>query len=109
VSEEVPTTEEKGESKVVEHILPPSTEEEQAAFWIPQATPDGRLFYFNTLTGVSTSELPLESPSPNKSGPHDHIPGSEPGKSSTATENHVSKSHDTLQSSLLMSQSPLLY
>lgn len=28
-------------------------------FWIPQATPDGRLFYFNTLTGVSTMELPL--------------------------------------------------
>jgi hypothetical protein len=109
VSEEVATTEEKGESKVVEHILPPSTEEKQAAFWIPQATPDGRLFYFNTLTGVSTSELPLESPSPNKSDPRDHIPGSEPGKSSTATEIDVSKSHDTLQSSLLMPQSPCLY
>jgi len=37
-------------------------EQEEAAFWIPQATPDGRLFYFNTLTGVSTMELPLETP-----------------------------------------------
>ncbi|KAL9049133.1 MAG: hypothetical protein Q9162_007374 [Coniocarpon cinnabarinum] len=39
-----------------------NTNEEEAAFWIPQATPDGRLFYFNTLTGVSTVELPLEAP-----------------------------------------------
>jgi len=38
------------------------TEQEEAAFWIPQVTPDGRLFYFNTLTGVSTMELPLETP-----------------------------------------------
>lgn len=45
---------------------------EEAAFWIPQATPDGRLFYFNTLTGVSTMELPLETPtSLNESGPRD--------------------------------------
>lgn len=46
--------------------------QEEAAFWIPQATPDGRLFYFNTLTGVSTMELPLETPtSINESGPRD--------------------------------------
>ena len=45
--------------------------QEEAAFWIPQATPDGRLFYFNTLTGVSTMELPLETPSGNDSGPRD--------------------------------------
>ncbi|KAH8801578.1 cell division control protein-like protein Cdc25 [Xylogone sp. PMI_703] len=32
-------------------------------FWIPQATSDGRLFYFNTETGESSMELPLESPS----------------------------------------------
>jgi son of sevenless-like protein len=50
-----------------------NTKEEEAAFWIPQATPDGRLFYFNTLTGVSTTELPLESPSSNESGPRDRI------------------------------------
>ena len=31
---------------------------DDAAFWIPQATPDGRLFYFNTLTGESTLEVP---------------------------------------------------
>ncbi|KAJ4333532.1 cell division cycle- protein [Didymella glomerata] len=48
-----------------------NTKDEEAAFWIPQATPDGRLFYFNTLTGVSTMELPLESPAANESGPRD--------------------------------------
>jgi len=47
-------------------------EQEEAAFWIPQATPDGRLYYFNTLTGVSTMELPLETPtSANENGPRD--------------------------------------
>ena len=46
--------------------------QEEAAFWIPQATPDGRLFYFNTLTGESTMELPLEAPtSSNETGPRD--------------------------------------
>jgi son of sevenless-like protein len=48
-----------------------SSEQEEAAFWIPQATPDGRLFYFNTLTGVSTMELPLETPGVNENGPAD--------------------------------------
>lgn len=49
-----------------------SRDQEEAAFWIPQATPDGRLFYFNTLTGYSTMELPLETPtSMNESGPKD--------------------------------------
>ncbi|KAK2759122.1 hypothetical protein FQN54_003221 [Arachnomyces sp. PD_36] len=48
------------------------TEQEEAAFWIPQATPDGRLFYFNTLTGYSTMELPLEAPTmSNETGPRD--------------------------------------
>ncbi|ORY19564.1 cell division control protein-like protein Cdc25 [Clohesyomyces aquaticus] len=46
-------------------------DQEEAAFWIPQATPDGRLYYFNTLTGVSTMELPLETPSLNENGPRD--------------------------------------
>ncbi|KAF2188949.1 ras GEF [Zopfia rhizophila CBS 207.26] len=50
-----------------------SKEQEEAAFWIPQATPDGRLFYFNTLTGVSTMELPLETSSLNENGPRDRI------------------------------------
>lgn len=46
--------------------------QEEAAFWIPQATPDGRLFYFNTLTGESTMELPLEAPtSAQETGPRD--------------------------------------
>ena len=53
--------------------------QEEAAFWIPQATPGGQLFYFNTLTGVSTMELPLETPSSaNETGPRDrmniHVP-----------------------------------
>ena len=56
-----------------------STEQEEAAFWIPQATPDGRLFYFNTLTGYSTMELPFENPTEtNETGPRDrtnfHVP-----------------------------------
>ncbi|RMJ26087.1 Cell division control protein [Aspergillus sp. HF37] len=47
-------------------------DQEEAAFWIPQATPDGRLFYFNTLTGYSTMELPFENPaSANDTGPRD--------------------------------------
>lgn len=33
---------------------------EEAAFWILQAMVDGRRFYFNTLTGVTTMELPSE-------------------------------------------------
>lgn len=54
-------------------------EQEEAAFWIPQATPDGRLFYFNTLTGYSTMELPFENPTEtNEPGPRDrsnfHVP-----------------------------------
>lgn len=57
----------------IERTHADAAREEEAAFWIPQATPDGRLFYFNTLTGVSTMELPLESPSPNESGPRDRI------------------------------------
>lgn len=53
-------------------------QDEASGFWIPQATPDGRLFYFNTRTGVSSMELPLETPSGNNDGPPDstnfHIP-----------------------------------
>ncbi|KAA8567986.1 hypothetical protein EYC84_008415 [Monilinia fructicola] len=45
-----------------------------ADFWIPQATPDGRLFYFNTETGESSMELPLESPSSaTETGPRDRM------------------------------------
>lgn len=45
-----------------------------ADFWIPQATPDGRLFYFNTETGESSMELPLESPSSStEMGPRDRM------------------------------------
>ncbi|KAI9740216.1 MAG: hypothetical protein M1834_004794 [Cirrosporium novae-zelandiae] len=58
------------------HLLIEGTdnEQEEAAYWIPQATPDGRLFYFNTLTGVSTMELPMETPtSANETGPRDRM------------------------------------
>lgn len=55
----------------IEGITAPK-EQEEAAFWIPQATPDGRLFYFNTLTGYSTMELPFENPTAtNENGPRD--------------------------------------
>ncbi|KAL2753844.1 hypothetical protein ACRALDRAFT_1064946 [Sodiomyces alcalophilus JCM 7366] len=46
----------------------------RADFWIPQATPDGRLFYYNMVTGDRSLELPLESPvSASESGPRDGI------------------------------------
>ncbi|KAJ5195022.1 Ras guanine nucleotide exchange factor [Penicillium cinerascens] len=51
--------------------IPAPKEQEEAAFWIPQATPDGRLFYFNTLTGYSTMELPFENPATSEAGPRD--------------------------------------
>lgn len=45
-----------------------------ADFWIPQATRDGRLFYYNTMTGQSSMELPLESPtSTHENGPRDRM------------------------------------
>lgn len=57
---------------LAQHDALPTSTQEEAAFWIPQATPDGRLFYFNTLTGDSRMELPLEAPtSANETGPHD--------------------------------------
>ncbi|KAF3216851.1 hypothetical protein TWF679_002690 [Orbilia oligospora] len=44
--------------------------DDEAAFWLPQVTPDGRLYYYNTLTGASRTELPLETPiSSTESGP----------------------------------------
>ncbi|KAF3770434.1 ras GEF [Cryphonectria parasitica EP155] len=49
-------------------------EKSKADYWIPQATPDGRLFYYNTMTGESSSELPLESPSSvHENGPLDRM------------------------------------
>ncbi|PYH85976.1 cell division control protein Cdc25 [Aspergillus uvarum CBS 121591] len=65
-----------GNSRDSQPILPiegatAPKEQEEAAFWIPQATPDGRLFYFNTLTGYSTMELPFENPTANETGPYD--------------------------------------
>lgn len=51
-----------------------SNERTRADFWIPQATPDGRLFYFNTETGESSMELPLESPSSaTENGPRNRL------------------------------------
>jgi son of sevenless-like protein len=52
----------------------PQGEKSRADFWIPQATPDGRLFYYNTLTGETSVELPLESPSSvDETGPRDRM------------------------------------
>lgn len=46
----------------------------RADFWIPQATPDGRLFYYNMMTGDRSMELPLESPvSAAETGPRDRM------------------------------------
>ncbi len=47
-----------------------------AAYWIPQATPDGKLFYFNTSTYDSAMELPLETPmSSLETGPYEAARG----------------------------------
>lgn len=56
-------------------------EKGRSDFWIPQATPDGRLFYFNTMTGESSMELPMESPSSaTENGPRDRMNVSIPDK-----------------------------
>ena len=53
---------------------PEDEEQEEAAFWIPQATQDGSLFYFNTRTGVSKMHLPFRTPtSANETGPRDRM------------------------------------
>ncbi|OTB04960.1 hypothetical protein M426DRAFT_73105 [Hypoxylon sp. CI-4A] len=57
-----------------------------ADFWIPQATPDGRLYYYNTMTGESSMELPLESPSFNETGPRDRMNVKMPEKSRVPPE-----------------------
>jgi son of sevenless len=58
-----------------------NSEKARADFWIPQATPDGRLFYFNTMTGESSMELPLESPSSaTENGPRDRMNVNVPDK-----------------------------
>ncbi|KAM4055380.1 rasGEF domain-containing protein [Hirsutella rhossiliensis] len=50
-------------------------------FWIPQATPDGRLFYYNMMTGDRRAELPLESPvSFTETGPRDRMNATVPDK-----------------------------
>ncbi|TVY43382.1 Cell division control protein [Lachnellula subtilissima] len=71
--------EEDAESELDDMVQPPNegrinNERTRADFWIPQATPDGRLFYFNTETGESSMELPLESPSSaSENGPRNRM------------------------------------
>ncbi|KAG6009481.1 hypothetical protein E4U43_008713 [Claviceps pusilla] len=49
-----------------------TSQQSRADFWIPQATPDGRLFYYNMMTGDRSMELPLEPPvSTTETGPRD--------------------------------------
>ena len=64
-----------------------SSERTRADFWIPQATPDGRLFYFNTETGESSMELPLESPSSvTETGPRNRMNVNIPDKTRPPAE-----------------------
>lgn len=53
---------------------PRDRQREAAAFWIPQATPDGRVFNFNTLTGESSRELPSEARGPDEQSSRDDLP-----------------------------------
>ncbi|KAI1106882.1 ras GEF [Jackrogersella minutella] len=63
------------------------TRKSGADFWIPQATPDGRLFYYNTMTGESSMELPLESPTSfNENGPRDRMNVNMPEKTRVPPE-----------------------
>ena len=63
------------------------SERTRADFWIPQATPDGRLFYFNTETGESSMELPLESPSSaTENGPRNRMNVNVPDKTRPPAE-----------------------
>ena len=48
-------------------------QEGEAAFWTPQITSDGRLYYYNTLTRQSAMELPLETPALGENGPRDRM------------------------------------
>lgn len=53
-------------SEVSQDAGPPAlVSSDELAFWIPQATPDGRLYYFNVLTGQSATEMPLVDPDTN--------------------------------------------
>lgn len=64
-----------------------NSERTRADFWIPQATPDGRLFYFNTETGESSMELPLESPSSaTENGPRNRMNVNIPDKTRPPAE-----------------------
>lgn len=46
----------------------------EEGYWIAQHTPDGRLFFYNAVTGESVSELPLESSSSAaEAGPQDQM------------------------------------
>lgn len=40
----------------------PARDPEEASFWIPQIKDNGTLYYFNTLTRATATDLPLESP-----------------------------------------------
>jgi son of sevenless-like protein len=58
-----------------------SADKSKADFWIPQATPDGRLFYYNMITGHRSMELPMESPaSSGETGPRDRMNATIPEK-----------------------------
>ncbi|KAI2626682.1 ras GEF [Hypoxylon sp. NC1633] len=64
-----------------------SSRKSGADFWIPQATSDGRLFYYNTMTGESSMELPLESPTSfNENGPRDRMNVNMPERSRVPPE-----------------------
>ena len=74
---------------------PNNNDRTRADFWIPQATPDGRLFYFNTETGESSMELPLESPSSaTENGPRDRMNVNIPEKTRPPPEMMVNRSYN---------------
>lgn len=84
--------------------------QDETNFWIPQATPDGRLFYFNTRTGVSSTELPLETPAMGGNGRPDsvnfHIPAqTRPPPEMMAGGYHNEEEYDAASSNFLVDAS----
>lgn len=63
-----------------------SVESDMARYWIPQTTPEGKLFYYNTMTGESSTEPP-----PDKSFDHSSIPPAFHDRAASLDYNHEEK------------------
>lgn len=82
-----------------------SGDKSRADFWIPQATPDGRLFYYNMMTGDRSMELPLESPiSSAETGPGDRLNAALPDNSHSSVKRRFSVQDEDNESATSVSE-----